>query len=104
MIKILGHNVELIYDDKWSHKRNTVGTYCANELTITIDPTYPVTRQEEGLLHEIFEAILFHVNCSETLSHALMSTISEMLYQIIKDNPDIFTMKMPRLDAIVKGK
>jgi hypothetical protein len=95
-LKILGHEVDLNYDDKLLHKRDSVGTYCANLLTIMIDPTYPVTRQEEGLLHEVFEAIRFHLNCQDTVNHALMSSISEVLYQVIKDNPDVFTIKLPR--------
>lgn len=94
-MKILGHNVSVIYDEQLTFKRNTVGTYCANLLQIKIDPNYPASRQEEGLLHEIFEAIRFHLNCSDAVSHPLMSSISEVLYQIIKDNPDVFTMKMP---------
>jgi hypothetical protein len=94
-MKILGHNVDVIYDDKLTFKRDTVGTYCANLLQIKIDPNYPVSRQEEGLLHEIFEAIRFHLNCSDAISHTLMSSMSEVLYQIIKDNPDVFTIKLP---------
>jgi hypothetical protein len=94
-LKILGHEVDLIYDDKLLHKRDSVGTYCANLLTIKIDPTVPVTRQEEGLLHEVFEAIRFHTDSGDIVSHALMSTMSEVMYQIIKDNPDVFTIKLP---------
>jgi len=94
-MKVLGHAVDIIYDDKWHLKRNTVGSYCANLLQITIDPTYPVSRQEEGLLHEIFEAIRFHTDSGDIVSHALMSTMSEIMYQIIKDNPDVFTIKLP---------
>jgi hypothetical protein len=95
-LKILGHEVDFIYDDKLIHKRDTVGTYCANLLTITIDPTFPITRQEEGLLHEVFEAIRFHLTCSDRIDHTLMSSISEVLYQIIKDNPEVFSITMPQ--------
>jgi hypothetical protein len=95
-MKVLGHEVDVIYDDKWHFKRNTVASYCANMLQITIDPTFPVSRQEEGLLHEIFEAIRFHTDSGDVVSHALMSTMSEIMYQIIKDNPDVFTIKLPR--------
>jgi hypothetical protein len=99
-MKILGHEVDVIYDDKWNLKRSTVGSYCANMLQITIDPTYPETRQEEGFLHEIFEAIRFHTDSGDTVSHALMSTMSEVMYQIIKDNPGVFTIKLPRKEEL----
>ena len=93
-IKILGHSVSVEFDPLLQHHRGSNGSYCANTLEIKLDSTKPKSLQEEALLHEIFEAIMYHLDCSDTIAHPLMSSISEVLYQIIKDNPHIFEIHL----------
>ena len=95
MIKILGHQYEHLLDDKMSPRSNSAGNCCANLTEITTDPTLPITRQEEALLHEIFEALRYHLDCQKEFSHKTMSVVCEGLYAVLKDNPQYFTIRIP---------
>ena len=94
-IKILGHTYDLILDERLNQKEGSVGLFSANTNEIKIDSTFLQSRQEEGLLHEIFESMRYHLNMTDALSHQNLSALSEVLYQVMKDNPHIFSMRMP---------
>lgn len=49
-----------------------------------VNASMPPSRQEEGILHEIFEAINYHLEVE--LEHNKLCAISEVLYMIIRDN------------------
>ncbi|MEN6421294.1 MAG: hypothetical protein ABFD76_05045 [Smithella sp.] len=98
-IKILGHEYQHIQTDKLALDTGTPGQCCMASLWIKTDSTVPKSRQEEALLHEIFEALRYHLNCQDTFSHQLMSTFSEALYQVIKDNPKYFKLENPIINS-----
>ena len=94
-MKILGHEYKVLFDTEQGLRRGSSGSCCPSTLTIWIDPTYPVSVQQESLLHEIEEALRYHLNCSDaTYNHQLLSALSEARYQVIKDNPQYFTFNL----------
>ena len=97
-MKILGHEYDIIFDKQLDAKSGTVANCCSNILRIKIDPTYPASRIEEGLLHEIFEALKYHLNYGESMPHTMLSQLSEALYEVMKDNPDYFNFQVKITD------
>jgi hypothetical protein len=83
-LKVLGHVYEVRDSTKLVRERNTAGTCCAGTLEIELDPDSPVTRYEEALLHEVFEALNYHLSLD--LNHDKMSALSEGLFQVLADN------------------
>ena len=83
-IKILGHEYDLIYDPNWMKQENLQGSFRANALKIIIDSSLPPSTQKEILLHESIEAINYHLELK--LEHHQISALSEVLFQIIRDN------------------
>jgi len=98
-IKVFGHHYQHIQDDQLTMAAGTPGQICSRLHWIKTDPTAPRTRQEEALLHEIFEALRYHLNLEEVISHQVMSSLSEGLFAVMKDNPAYFTIRIPPLPA-----
>lgn len=90
-IKILGHEYQLSMTNKSLIERNTIACICPNTLTIEISTLCPKSRQEEGLLHEIIEALNCHLELK--LEHEKITSLSEGLYQVFKDNFIINTQR-----------
>jgi hypothetical protein len=65
-----------------------LGTSCGNACEIVIDSTTQKQNQETTLLHEIIEQINFRYELK--LEHNQITTLESALYQVIKDNPEIF--------------
>jgi hypothetical protein len=87
-VKIGGYDYKVILDANLSRNKGFQGTQCANSLEIEIDSGLPIQNQESTLIHEIFEAINYHYELK--LEHNIISTLESALYQVVKDNPDIF--------------
>lgn len=87
-VKIGAYNYSIIIDDKLALKNGTQGTQCANTLEIKLDAGIALQNRESTLLHEIIEAINYHYELK--IEHHVISTLESTLYQVIKDNPDIF--------------
>jgi hypothetical protein len=79
-LKIGGHTVEVIITDKESKS----GTCYGFKNYITIHAEAVESIQEVSLIHEILEYITGGNDIE--LSHQSLSTISEGLYQVLKDN------------------
>ncbi len=94
MIKILGHSYEVIDSPTLMEERGSSGTCCPNTLQIKISSHAPLSIREESLLHEIFEAIRYHLNLTDDVSHQAMSSMSEALFAVMKDNPQYFKMSV----------
>ncbi len=84
ILKILGHKYKLSSTDKPLLERSTIATICPNTLTIEISSIYPESRQEEGLFHEIIEALDYHLELK--LDYDKITALGEGLYQIFNDN------------------
>jgi hypothetical protein len=82
-IRILGHPYTVEYVDDWQDPLGCAK--CESQLLqIKIDGSMPESRIEEALLHEIIEAINYHLEIE--LEHNKLTAISEVLYGVIKDN------------------
>jgi hypothetical protein len=85
-IKVLGKTVTV----KLVHPTeiDTTADWDSEWYTIRIknldDPKYPEEKKEEGFLHEIIEAI--NDLCDLNINHYPLTTLSECLYQVMKDN------------------
>lgn len=90
-MKILGHEYKIEFNEHLSQEAGANGQCCSNRLKIILDPTLPESRTEEALLHEIFEALKFHLNLLD-LSHETLSQLAECLYQVFVDNPHCFNI------------
>lgn len=61
------------------------GEYCNEINTIKINQKLPPDQQEATLIHEILHACNAVIGESE-IFHALLDSLSEQLYQVLKDN------------------
>jgi hypothetical protein len=86
-LKILGHNYTVKIDPVSARlAHNTSGTCCTATQEIEIDSNAPESSQAETLLHEIFEAIKYHLDMGDALKHNTLSQISECLFCVMRDN------------------
>ena len=86
-IKILAHKYKVIYDDTWTDNNSGCpATFNSKLGTIRIDDSehYEVSKIEECLLHEIFEAIDFHLQLK--INHDVLSALCEGVYCVLKEN------------------
>jgi len=90
-IKILG----LDYDIKFAENENIDGLYgeiIHKKNLIRLNKEYSLERQKESLLHEVGHAI--NVELILKLNEDTISRLSKGLYQIIVDNPHIFSYSL----------
>ena len=87
-IKIMGHVYKEELSEKLVLERNSCGTCCPNTLVIKICSSIPTSRKEETRIHEIFEALRFHLEID--LPHDKLSALSEAWYLVLKENPQLF--------------
>jgi hypothetical protein len=86
-LKILGHNYTVKIDPVSArHTHNTSGTCCSSTQEIELDSNAPESSQAETLLHEIFEALKYHLDMSDVLKHDTLSQLSECLFCVMRDN------------------
>ena len=86
-LKVLGFIYQVIEDPQMYKKRNASATSCTNTLNITIDSSFPFPLQQESFIHEIIESLSYHLQLK--LDHDTISRLSEGLFAIIKDNPEL---------------
>lgn len=82
-LKIGGHIFEV--DDSKELSENTDADSDTKNLLIRIDKNLPQTQKESELIHEIFHMINVTLDDSE-IGHALLDSLSEQFYQVLKDN------------------
>jgi hypothetical protein len=87
-IKIGGLTFDVKKDNTLSRERHKYGESSAAGLWITYDPSFPKEQIESTFLHEIIEMIndVYELE----LEHHKITLLETTLYQIMKDNPDIF--------------
>lgn len=78
-LKIGGHLVKIIEKDGFNADSDC-GEFLIDKNTITIRKDMPQDQKEATLIHEII-----HV-CNTTLDHELLDSVSEQIYQVLKDN------------------
>ena len=85
-LKILGHDYS-VANNNMGFKSGTVAQCNIASLEIEICNSYPESRQKEGLIHDVIEALNYHLELK--LPHNKISLLGESLYQVLKENPDI---------------
>lgn len=78
-LKIGGHIYKVEITDKGLNEED-YGELDMETNTIRINSKIPKTNQESTLLHEILHAL------NTTLDHELLDSLSEQMYQVLKDN------------------
>lgn len=79
-LKIGGHLVTVFLDTTKFETDDKCGHADANKNEIVIDSNLSQSQQESTLLHEILHFI------NAPLDHALLDSLAEQLYQVLKDN------------------
>jgi hypothetical protein len=90
-VKIGGHIYDCKLGSDIARDDNALGRSCGNAQCMWIDNTVPHENQESTLLHEIIEQINYRYELG--LEHKQISILEAALYQVIKDNPEIFHVK-----------
>lgn len=83
-LKVLAHTYTVNESNEPQLGRGTSGSCCSNLLKIELDSSMPQTRKEETFLHEIFEALIYHLDIK--IEHTDLSALSEGLYTVMRDN------------------
>lgn len=82
-LKIGGHTFKI---DLKSDLKGELGSCDSVKNIIEIDSNAVQSQQEATLIHEIFHAINTTLDGGHNFSHALLDSISEQFYQVLKDN------------------
>lgn len=83
-VKIMGHEYKVTLCREPMLGRGTAGSCCANLLKIDLDTLVPESRQAEALLHEIIEALKYHLELN--IGHPDLSALSEGLFNVFRNN------------------
>ena len=86
-IKILGHDVKV---EVVSHLQTdgNMGTNCVYNNKIQLSAELSGSAINATLLHEVIENICN--NCQLEIDHSVLTVLGEVLYQVLKDNPNLF--------------
>ena len=79
-LKIGGHQIKVLIKPMWKGGDNENGVFDADKNEIWIKAELSDTQMESTLVHEILHGI------NSTLDHVALDSLSEQLYQVLKDN------------------
>ena len=91
-IKILGHwfKVKIVDIEDLDENEMACSWYARN--LIKVAGGLPESRTAEAFMHEIFEMIMQSMGCeiddktAATIDHKVLTSISEIMFQVIRDN------------------
>lgn len=85
-IKILGYTykIEKVKDRTFTHGTNNVGSCSCVHQKIWIDTNASKEQQESTLIHEVLEAINYHLRLK--LGDEVICPLESAIYQVLKDN------------------
>lgn len=90
-IKILGQKYNLELKPIVSREEERAGQVCYATNTITLCSDLKPNHLQITLLHEVIHALLFQLGFyDETDNENLVCALSQSLYQVLVDNPEIF--------------
>ena len=93
-VKIGGYIYDCMLVSNLTRDSDTLGRSCGNTLRIEIDDSIPHENKVSTLLHEILEQINFRYELC--LEHKQITILESTLYQVIKDNPEIFLSQVTK--------
>jgi len=83
-LEILGHTYKVKKTNTLSASEGAVASCNTSLLEISIDTNFPESVQREGLLHEIIEAMNYHMELE--LEHNKIAALSEGLFAVLRNN------------------
>lgn len=86
-IKIGGHKFKVKVDKSLTPEEGSPAHILPWKNEIHISPYMAKSGAEEALLHEVIEGI--NTRFQLKLNHPQITTLSESLYQVLKDNPGL---------------
>lgn len=90
-VKVGGHRIEIVLIDDLNLEDGDVGQFLPNSNRIEIQSGLPESQKEETFLHELIHVIKTMTGDKE--DEEITIRFSQMLYQVIKDNPKMFNDK-----------
>lgn len=96
-LKIGGHMFKVV-QVKSKSNQDEMGSCDTSKNIITIDSGMVHDQKEATLIHEIFHAMNTTFDGTNNFSHALLDSLAEQIYQVMKDN------KLFREDIITQPK
>lgn len=85
-LKVFGHEYSVKTDDKLVLKEGRLGSHCGDVLEIGLCTGIPESQLAETLMHEVLEAIFYHMSLRNKIDHDSLIQISEGLFLVIRDN------------------
>ena len=79
-LKIGGHTYKVFLKKEWEDSKDEDGYCDVTKNEIVLKASMSQSCKEVTLLHEIFHAL------NSVLDHTVMDSLSEQLYQVLKDN------------------
>lgn len=79
-LRVGGHDITV----KYAKLENDLASFDWNTNTITICDDIPESQKEASLLHEIMHVLV--TSFDDGMGHAFMDSLSQQLYQVMKDN------------------
>ena len=91
-IRILGFDYQVIMAPAPENGGMTDAARCQpTKQIIIIDPAISPRMQKSGLLHEVLEALNYHLELGLT-DHRIIAELEAGLFSVISDNPGIFDL------------
>uniref|UniRef100_A0A6M3KH87 Uncharacterized protein n=1 Tax=viral metagenome TaxID=1070528 RepID=A0A6M3KH87_9ZZZZ len=86
-LKILGHEVFVIFNDRLELKTGLLGGFYGNTLEIELSPGLGESQMAETFMHELLEAVTFFLQLKDRgFEHDMLCQMSEMIFHIIRGN------------------
>ena len=87
-LKILGYKYTVIEHDDRDTANSNQGSHWASQGRIYINKNQTEEQKVSTLLHEILEAIDYHLELK--LKHEQINRLETIFYQVLKDNKKIY--------------
>jgi hypothetical protein len=88
-VKIGGYEIKVCLADNLMVERGNVGEYNPREQVISIDNATTTQQRQEVFIHEVLEAIT-SIYDIDFVDHKDLSNMAVVIYQVIKDNNEVF--------------
>ena len=90
-VTILGYKYAIGFEDSFNEGKDTMGSCNSMKQKILINEKCCMQQQQSTLLHEIIEALNYHLELD--LEHSTIMGLETGLYQTLKENKLVFHEK-----------
>ncbi len=89
-VRILGLPYTVTLSPDLGRDRSHSGECVPSQMKIIIDSTTPIERQQETLVHEIFEALTYELQMD--WPHEKLAAMASAWAAVLADNPTVFSL------------